>query len=48
MAVVQKQLKEQQQPPPPPKPSNYKGFVGGIFSGMAKLAGKSSSSSCSP
>lgn len=46
MAAVQKQLKEQQQqPPPPPKPSNYKGFVAGIFSGMAKLAGKSSSSS---
>ncbi len=36
----QQQQQQQQQPKEPAKHSNYKGFVAGIFSGIAKLVGK--------
>lgn len=35
----QKQRQRQEEPPKPNAPSHYKGFVAGVFSGIAKLTG---------
>jgi hypothetical protein len=40
MAADQEQKQKQKQQEPAPASKNYKGFVAGVFSGIAKLTGK--------